>query len=151
VSKPKINFIINKKLFPEVINFSVFRENARFITVEVLKGESQIIDIINMNFCSDSEIRKINSEFLGHDYETDIITFRYDEKGFSESDIMISVETVIRNSLKYKNSFIIEAYRVIIHGVLHLCGFEDETRSKKLKIRVKENIYLNKLRNKGIK
>lgn len=104
-----------------------------------------------MKFCSDSEIRKINAEFLGHDYETDIITFRYDDDSIVESDMMISLETVNRNSLKYKNSFIFEAYRVIIHGVLHLCGYEDDTRSKRLKIRTKENIYLNKLRNKGIK
>lgn len=102
-----------------------------------------------MNFCSDSEIREINKEHLGHDYETDIITFRYDEESFTESDIIISVETVTRNSIRYKNSFIGETYRVIIHGILHLCGFEDDTRVKKQKMRIKENFYLNKLRNKG--
>jgi probable rRNA maturation factor len=115
-----------------------------------MKSESQMVDVINMNFCTDLDIREINYKFLRHDYETDIITFRYDEKGFSESDIMISVETVLRNSIKYKSSFINEACRVIIHGLLHLCGFKDTTRAQKQKMRTKENFYLNKLLNKGI-
>ncbi|MCU0373365.1 MAG: rRNA maturation RNase YbeY [Ignavibacteria bacterium] len=113
-----------------------------------MKNESEIVDIINLKFCSDMEIREINREYLGHDYETDIITFRYDEERFTESDIIISVETVNRNSKKYKNSFIREIYRVVAHGMLHLCGFEDDTRVKKQKMRIKENFYLNKLRNK---
>jgi probable rRNA maturation factor len=150
VNKPKINFLINRKLFPVNINISDFRRVVRLISSEVMKSESQMVNIINLNFCTDLDIRKINSKFLRHDYETDIITFRYDEKDYSESDIMISVETVIRNSFKYKSSFINEACRVIIHGLLHLCGFEDSNRAQKQKMRTKENFYLNKLMSKGI-
>jgi probable rRNA maturation factor len=148
VTRPKINFIINKELFPDNFNFRVFRNFVEKISADVLECENQDLNLININFCTDSEIKEVNKKYLGHDYETDIITFRYDEKDFFESDMLISVETVKRNSLQYKNSFIIEVYRVIIHGLLHLCGFDDYNRVQKQKMRVKENFYLNKLLNK---
>jgi len=148
VTRPKINFIINKELFPDNFNFRVFRNFVEKISADVLECENQDLNLININFCTDSEIKEVNKKYLGHDYETDIITFRYDEKDFFESDMLISVETVKRNSLQYKNSFIIEVYRVIIHGLLHLCGFDDYNRVQKQKMRVKENYYLNKLLNK---
>lgn len=80
---------------------------------------------INYIFCNDDFLLKINQDFLNHDYYTDIITFNYCEKNVVHGDIYISLDTVKRNSKEYNVAFFNEILRVIIHGVLHLVGFDD--------------------------
>lgn len=77
-------------------------------------------------FCSDEKILEINKEYLQHDYYTDIITFDYTEDNKINGDIFISVDTVKSNAEKFKTEYLEELYRVIIHGVLHLCGINDK-------------------------
>lgn len=77
-------------------------------------------------FVSDEKILEVNREYLGHDYYTDIITFDYDENGTVSGDMFISVDTVRTNAVQYAPSFEREMHRVIIHGVLHLCGLKDK-------------------------
>ncbi|MCI5776623.1 MAG: rRNA maturation RNase YbeY [Bacteroidales bacterium] len=77
-------------------------------------------------FCSDDKIIEVNRQFLQHDYYTDIITFDYDVEGVVSGDMYISVDTVRSNSEIYAPSFERELQRVIIHGVLHLCGLKDK-------------------------
>ncbi len=77
-------------------------------------------------FCDDEYILKINNEYLKHDYYTDVITFDYCEGDIVSGDLFISIDTVKSNALKYEVDFKMELFRVIIHGVLHLCGLKDK-------------------------
>ena len=81
---------------------------------------------LNYIFCNDDRILEVNKEFLGHDYFTDIITFDYSEPSVVSGDMFISLETVETNSFKFHTSYDKELLRVIIHGVLHLCGINDK-------------------------
>ena len=89
-------------------------------------------------FCSDDRILDVNKEFLQHDYYTDIITFDYCEGDTISGDVYISVDTVRTNSELYSTSFINEMHRVIIHGVLHLCGLKDKAPDDEKKMREAE-------------
>ena len=94
-------------------------------------------------FCSDEEILLINKKYLNHDYYTDIITFDYSEKNVLSGDLFISLETVKSNSIKFKTDFHEELKRVMIHGILHLCNYEDNTKFQKKLMREKEEELLN--------
>ena len=77
-------------------------------------------------FVNDEKILEINNEYLGHDYYTDVITFAYDEDDVVNGDIVISLDTVRTNAELFDKAFEDELYRVIIHGILHLCGLNDK-------------------------
>lgn len=77
-------------------------------------------------FCSDDHILEVNREYLQHDYYTDIITFDYTEGDVISGDMVISVDTIATNAEKFNTSFESEFFRVVIHGVLHLCGINDK-------------------------
>ncbi|MCQ2190519.1 MAG: rRNA maturation RNase YbeY [Paludibacteraceae bacterium] len=77
-------------------------------------------------FCSDDHILEVNKEFLQHDYYTDIITFDYTEEDVISGDMVISVDTITTNAEKFNTTFESEFFRVVIHGVLHLCGINDK-------------------------
>ncbi len=77
-------------------------------------------------FCSDQKILEINNEYLKHDYYTDIITFDYTENNRISGDIFISIDTVKSNAEKFKVAYEDELHRIIIHGILHLCGINDK-------------------------
>lgn len=89
-------------------------------------------------FCSDEKILEVNRQFLQHDYYTDIITFDYDEGDRVCGDMYISVDTVRSNAEQYAPSFEREMRRVIIHGVLHLCGLKDKEPDDEKKMRAAE-------------
>ena len=76
-------------------------------------------------FVNDEKILEINNEYLGHDYYTDVITFDYDEDDVVNGDIVISLDTVRTNAELFDKAYEDELYRVIIHGILHLCGLND--------------------------
>ena len=77
-------------------------------------------------FVNDEKILEINNEYLGHDYYTDVITFDYDEDDVVNGDIVISLDTVRTNAELFEKAYEDELYRVIIHGILHLCGLNDK-------------------------
>ena len=77
-------------------------------------------------FCNDEKILEVNREYLGHDYYTDIITFDYSEGKTISGDLFISLDTVFTNSDKFGRPYNEELHRVIIHGILHLCGINDK-------------------------
>ena len=77
-------------------------------------------------FCDDDKILEVNREYLGHDYYTDIITFDYCEESCINGDLVISLDTVRSNAQLFKKPYEEELYRVIIHGILHLCGINDK-------------------------
>lgn len=107
---------------------------------------------MNYIFCSDPYILDINQKFLGHDYYTDIITFDNSEDYLIEkgkrgvsADIYISIDTVRSNGQEYGEGFEKELHRVIVHGLLHLIGYDDVTPAKQKKMRAAENRVLEML------
>ncbi len=94
-------------------------------------------------FVSDETLLRINREFLNHDYFTDIVAFDYNNNNIVNGEIYISVDTVRKNSLKYDVSFKCELFRVMIHGLLHLTGFDDTTESERLEMRKGEDSWIN--------
>ncbi|MDR2954913.1 MAG: rRNA maturation RNase YbeY [Prevotella sp.] len=85
------------------------------------------VGTIGYLFCNDKKILEVNKQYLKHDYYTDIITFDYNEGDTLFGDIYISLDTVRSNAENYGTDYNEELYRVIIHGVLHLCGINDKT------------------------
>ena len=98
---------------------------------------------LSVIFCDDEYLKRINVKYLGHDYYTDIITFDYSEKNLVSGDLFISIDRVDENARLNNVDFINELYRVIIHGVLHLCGYNDKTLKEKKEIRAKEDYFLS--------
>ncbi len=106
---------------------------------EVIHREGGQLRQLTYVFCSDQYLHQINLEYLNHDTYTDIITFPYAEPPVIHSDIFISVERVRENADMLKIPFEQELHRVIIHGVLHLCGYPDKSEAEALKMRSKED------------
>ena len=98
-------------------------------------------------FCDDEKILEINRQYLKHDYFTDIITFDYSEKDKISGDIFISLDTIKTNSEKFKTLYENELYRVIIHGILHLCGQKDKSPEEEKIMRQKEDEALGLINN----
>jgi len=94
---------------------------------------------ISFVFCDDAYLLKLNQQFLDHDTLTDIISFDYSVGKEISGEIYISVERVTENAIEYSDSFIDELHRVIIHGILHYCGYQDKVEEDIIKMRQKEN------------
>lgn len=126
---------------------TVFRFHCKTLTRNWLKSvslnEKRHLGDINIIFCSDPYILDMNRKYLGHDYYTDIITFDYCEGEVLNGDLFISIDTVRANSEEYGTSFENELNRVIVHGLLHLIGYDDHTEEDINMMRSKENFYLN--------
>lgn len=132
---------------------SYFKEDTKFdfkekrLTNRWLKlvAESEIrrLGDISIIFCSDHYILDINIKYLQHDYFTDIITFDYCEGNRLSGDLFISVDSVRENASFYGVEFADEMNRVIVHGLLHLIGYDDHTEEDIATMRAKENYYLS--------
>lgn len=109
----------------------------------VAGSEIKKIGDINIIFCSDNYILDVNMRYLQHDYFTDIITFDYCESDVLNGDLFISIDSVKDNSEHYGTEFDEELHRVIVHGVLHLIGYDDHSPEDIAVMRSKENYYLN--------
>ena len=110
----------------------------------VISEENKELGEVNYIFCDDKYLLEKNIKYLDHGTLTDIITFNYCEGDIISSDIMISVERVMENSSIFENSFSEELNKVMIHGILHLIGYNDKTDGEKEIIRKKEDYYVNK-------
>jgi len=124
----------------EDISFPSIKRKAmsRWIKQVVERNNRRVGDITCI-FCSDAKILEINRKYLKHDYYTDIITFDYTGNNQLSGDLFISLDTVKTNSDKFKTNYDDELRRVMIHGILHLCGYNDSTKEEKEMIRIKEN------------
>jgi rRNA maturation RNase YbeY len=116
----------------------------RWIRDQVL-AENREVGTINVIFCSDAYLLEVNRTHLNHDYYTDIITFDYCQDKVVSGDLYISYERVLENSSTFEKSIQEETHRVIIHGVMHLCGYKDKTKSEALTMRKKEENSLLKI------
>lgn len=109
----------------------------------MLKSEEVSIKRISFIFCTDDYLLTLNQEYLKHNTLTDVITFTLSATNAPiESEIYISVERVYENAKAYKIDYQQELFRVMIHGILHLCGYKDKTATQKTVMREKENFYL---------
>lgn len=99
-----------------------------------------VVDIV---ITGDEKVYEINKEFLGHDYYTDIITFNYNKGKSINGEIYISEPRVRENARNFGATFASEMKRVIFHGFLHLCGYDDSTEGEKKKMREMEEMYLD--------
>ena len=109
----------------------------------VAESEIRRLGQISIIFCSDNYILDINQRYLQHDYFTDIITFDYCEDDRLSGDLFISVDSVRENAIEYGSSFNDELNRVMVHGILHLIGYDDHTDEDIRQMRSKENYYLS--------
>ena len=126
---------------------SYILKNKRIISswiTDTIKEEEKQLEEISYIFCTDDYLLKINQEHLDHDTYTDIITFDYTEDGIISSEIYISVDRVRENAKSLGVGALDEMHRVIIHGVLHLCGYKDKSDLQSQEMRGKENYYLRK-------
>ncbi len=113
----------------------------------IIEEEEQALDQINYIFCSDQYLHQINVKHLDHDNFTDIITFPFSDEHI-ESDIYISIDRIRENAKTFDTTFENELRRVMIHGVLHLCGYGDKTDSEKEIMRHKETEAILKFEHK---
>jgi len=118
-------------------------EKIRIWIEDVIKKEKKIVGDITYIFCDDDYLLERNKKFLNHNTLTDIITFNYCIDNNISSDIMISIDRVKENSTIFENSFNEELKRVMIHGILHLIGYNDKSEEEEELMRKKENFYLN--------
>lgn len=131
------------RYYTEDIKFS-FKErrfNNKWLST-VAGSEMKKIGDINIIFCSDNYILDVNMKYLSHDYFTDIITFDYCEKNVLSGDLFISIDSVKENSIFYKVDFAEELNRVMVHGILHLIGYDDHQDDDIKMMRSKESYYL---------
>ncbi|OJX35569.1 MAG: rRNA maturation RNase YbeY [Flavobacteriia bacterium 40-80] len=106
---------------------------------QIVSRETKSLGDLTYIFCDDEYILDVNRQYLDHDYYTDIITFDYSEGGVVSGDLFISLDTVRSNSELFSTPFLQELHRVIIHGVLHLCGYKDKSEEDERLMREKEN------------
>ena len=132
---------------------SYFKEDTSFAFKEkrltsrwlkfVAQAEAKKLGDIGIIFCSDNYILDVNIKYLQHDYYTDIITFDYCEGDTLSGDLFISIDSVRENASFYGTEFPVELNRVIVHGLLHLIGYDDHTEEDIAVMRAKENYYLS--------
>jgi probable rRNA maturation factor len=129
--------------FNEDVSFHLKRKRVlKSWIIQICLKEKKVIGNVNFIFTSKNKILEINKQFLNHDYFTDIITFNSNSENTLGGDIFISIDTVIENAAIFESKFIDELYRVMIHGILHLLGYDDKTGKQKKIMRKMENFSL---------
>lgn len=131
----KNNFLLKNK-----------RKRRKWI-INTIKEENFNVGEINYIFCSDEQLLEINNHYLNHDFYTDIITFDYKEESIISGDIFISTDRVKENSYVNKENFEDELNRVMIHGILHIIGYNDKYDNEIKIMRKKENHYISEFKN----
>lgn len=131
------------KIFYDEVDFRLkgWRKAVRLFK-KVIGNENRIPGDLNFIITSDNELRKINIEFLKHNYFTDVIAFDNKRDNIISGEIYISIDTVTTNSHNYNVSLNEEVLRVMIHGLLHICGYVDDTEKKRNVMRKMEDSWL---------
>ncbi|KAF0198360.1 MAG: hypothetical protein FD166_1413 [Bacteroidetes bacterium] len=108
----------------------------------VILAEGKSAGEISFIFCDDNYLHEMNVKYLSHDTLTDVITFDYSEENRISGDVFISIDRVRENAVNFTKPLDEEIHRVMVHGVLHLCGFKDKTKKDSAIMRHKEETYL---------
>lgn len=134
---------MNIRIFYDEVNFRLrgWRKAVK-IFVRVIGKENKIPGDLNFIITDDKSIKKINNEFLKHNYFTDVIAFNNSFENVISGEIYISIDTVKRNAKNYNISLREEVIRVMIHGLLHLCGYTDNSIERKKYMRGLEDLWL---------
>jgi probable rRNA maturation factor len=120
------------------------REAKRWLT-EVIRSEGKELGEVNIVFCSDDYLAGVNRKFLNRDYYTDVISFGYDDPEKISGDIMISLDRIAENAEKMGVARLEELHRIMVHGVLHLLGYDDATDEMRDGMAKMEDLYLARL------
>jgi probable rRNA maturation factor len=137
-----------KIYFEEISKIALPKRKIYYFILDILAMENSNCGTINFVFCNDSYLLKINNEFLKHDFYTDIITFDYSENNIISGDLFLSLDRIKDNAIFYKISLMEEILRVMVHGILHMVGYNDKTRIERKIMKEKENFYLEKCKQK---
>jgi probable rRNA maturation factor len=134
------------RIYYDEINFRVksWRKIVKLIE-KVIRNEVKIPGDLCFIITSNQKLRDINIQFLEHDYDTDVITFNYNEGKVINGEVYISYEMVKSNAIRYKVGLGEEILRVIIHGVLHLAGHDDKTEEQKVIMRKREDDWIRQM------
>jgi probable rRNA maturation factor len=138
LTSKRVSFSFQTKPF-----FLPKRKKLKSFIEQIFKKEKKKLKELNYIFCSDDYLLKINKDFLQHDFYTDTITFDFSETEEIHGEIYISIDRVRENCKIYNVSLQCEIHRVIFHGILHLCGFDDSSVMGRRKMTEKENDYLS--------
>ena len=132
--------------FDQTKQLPIRPEKIRKITKEILNIENQSIDgQINIVFVSNKYIHSLNKQYLGHDYPTDVISFPLEVKeNYIEGEVYISLEQAAKQAKDFQAPFEEESWRLVVHGILHLLGYDDQLNDEKKMMTKKENYYLQK-------
>lgn len=112
---------------------------------DLINSHHKRVGEISIVFSNNDYVLEVNKQFLSHDFYTDIITFNYNEDDFISGDLIISIDMVRENAEKYEETFEHELHRVVVHGILHLLGLNDETKKEEATMRIAENDALKML------
>lgn len=110
---------------------------------KIIESECKLLGEINYIFCDDEYLLNVNQEFLNHDYYTDVISFDYSVGNQINGDVFVSVDRVKENAVSYNSSFTQELQRVMAHGILHYCGYQDKAPGDAAVMRAKEDEKIN--------
>ena len=138
-SKSKVYFFYQDIKFP-----LTKRTELKSFIESIFKKEGKKLESVNYIFSTDKAVLDINQQFLAHNLYTDIITFDLSETSFIQAEIYISIDRVRENALQLGVSFKRELLRVLFHGILHLCGYKDKSKTDIKLMREKEDLYLSK-------
>ena len=140
-------FDLGIHFFYEAVSFDLIEETSSTWLKTVVEAEDKRLRSIRFIFCKDAYLHQINVDYLNHDTLTDVITFPYaSDKDIVDGEIFISIERIAENAKTFEITFEQELNRVMVHGVLHLCGYEDKGKKAKETMTEKENYYLGRLK-----
>jgi len=135
------------KIFYDGIKYRIRgSRNLQIMLEKVIREENRVPGDLNYIITTDEKVVRINREFLGREYFTDVVSFNYSIDNQTSGEIYVSLDTVRRNSTKFHVTLEAELLRVMIHGLLHLVGYDDENKNDRKKMREREDHYMKKIK-----
>jgi rRNA maturation RNase YbeY len=120
----------------------VSKKDLKNAVKHLVLNEGKRLKDLSLVFTDDDYLLEVNKQYLNHDYFTDVITFDYSDFPEVSGDVMISLDRVKDNALSMNLAYELEFYRVVFHGMLHLCGYKDKNKEDVVVMREKEDFYI---------